>query len=262
MQFFYSGIVERTGSVVRSRRPLTESPAGCWFALTQQTQRPPELASEQWLKLPLWVSRVICLRSIDSSYKGGVSFHTTKFFIRRRISQVFLKSNNTNPIKKWNQGIIIGYNVMMTLIAWPLLAGCRSNPCQNGGSCTDRTTGPSCRCPRGFAGDFCELLGMCLVYTYGRYQQSQYLGRYDIRSWQSFKSMFDVISILFHRRWPNVDYQWIIPMIFPLFDVHGIRKWLRDLVSFQPKTTRSKQCTLFLFFCYTPSFLWICKSKK
>ncbi|XP_064608040.1 MAM and LDL-receptor class A domain-containing protein 1-like [Liolophura sinensis] len=42
--------------------------------------------------------------------------------------------------------------------------GCRSDPCQNGGSCTDKKTGPSCRCPRGFAGDFCELLGSATIF--------------------------------------------------------------------------------------------------
>nr|BAE44453.1 vitelline coat protein precursor VC130 [Halocynthia aurantium] len=53
-----------------------------------------------------------------------------------------------------NVGLYIGYCGRMT------------NPCRNGGSCTDRTTNPSiasgytCRCLFGFSGDHCELRGV------------------------------------------------------------------------------------------------------
>ena len=33
---------------------------------------------------------------------------------------------------------------------------CSSNPCQNGGTCTDRVNGFTCQCSSGYTGDTCD----------------------------------------------------------------------------------------------------------
>ena len=33
---------------------------------------------------------------------------------------------------------------------------CNSNPCRNGGTCTDRVNEYTCKCPSGYNGDNCE----------------------------------------------------------------------------------------------------------
>ncbi len=40
---------------------------------------------------------------------------------------------------------------------------CASNPCQNGGTCTDEVDGYSCSCPAGYGGDDCGEI-VCLTY--------------------------------------------------------------------------------------------------
>ena len=38
---------------------------------------------------------------------------------------------------------------------------CTNNPCQNGGTCSQRFNRAICRCPAGYLGDRCETVGMC-----------------------------------------------------------------------------------------------------
>ena len=45
---------------------------------------------------------------------------------------------------------------------------CESNPCENGGTCTDMEDGYSCACESGFTGSECEsgTLISCLLFDY------------------------------------------------------------------------------------------------
>ena len=44
---------------------------------------------------------------------------------------------------------------------------CSSNPCQNGGSCTDQVDGFICTCAAGYTGNACEI-GMCDLFKIGQ----------------------------------------------------------------------------------------------
>lgn len=55
---------------------------------------------------------------------------------------------------KNNQDIILSNHIILQLSILDI--ECHSNPCQNGGICTDaQTTGHTCHCP-GFTGNNCE----------------------------------------------------------------------------------------------------------
>ena len=63
---------------------------------------------------------------------------------------------------QWNITCLIDYdndvkvNLILKLLTFVDVDECSSNPCQNGGSCTDAVNSYSCSCVAGYTGTTCE----------------------------------------------------------------------------------------------------------
>lgn len=59
-------------------------------------------------------------------------------------------------VENYNQYNIISKSLMIILKLSPDQCG-GGNPCQNGGTCTNRMGGNNCVCQEGYSGEYCSL---------------------------------------------------------------------------------------------------------
>ena len=64
---------------------------------------------------------------------------------------------------------------------------CASNPCENGGTCTDEVNGYTCACEAGYTDDNCGTSKCCRTYVFGMSHWSgiYYVAITESRNWLS-----------------------------------------------------------------------------
>ena len=105
-----------------------------------------------------------------------------RMFLKLRGSwKYFQEFNNHERWYSWTWSLFLIFSqasCVLNSIIKPDINECISNPCQNGGNCTDGVNGYTCTCELGYEGLSCET---SMVFIYVQYFHWKYFDKYNLK---------------------------------------------------------------------------------